>query len=114
MTSGQLAALDSNIFAIITKLKRQPKRTDIDSIHANIIKTVDFEEITIGNFQEKMNNLISDGKVINKSNQNKVSYEINLNLDITTESTWIFSHDFLPSTPTAAHDDLLPSPTSHL
>ena len=74
MTSGQLAALDSNIFAIITKLKRQPKRTDIDSINANIIKTVDFEEITIGNFQEKMNNLISDGKVINKSNQNKVSY----------------------------------------
>ena len=74
MTSGQLAALDSNIFAIITKLKQQPKRTDIDSIHANIIKPVDFEEITIGNFQERMNNLISDGKVINKSNQNKVSY----------------------------------------
>ena len=74
MTSGQRAALGSNIFAIIAKLKRQPKRTDIDSIHAHIIKTVDFEEITKGNFQERMNNLISDSKVINKSNQNKVSY----------------------------------------
>ena len=75
MTSGQLAALDSNFFfAIIATLEQHPKRTDINSIHAHIIKAVDFEEITKGNFQERMNNLISDSKVINKSNQNKVFY----------------------------------------
>ena len=46
MTSGQLSALDSHIFAIIAELKQQSKRADIDSIHAHIIKTVDFEDIT--------------------------------------------------------------------
>ena len=43
---GQLGLLDSDILPIIPKLKRQSKRADIDSIHAHIIKTVDFEEIT--------------------------------------------------------------------
>ena len=33
-------------------------------------------------------------------------------VDITTESTFNFSHDCLPNAPTAAHVDL--SPTSHL
>ena len=53
MISGQLAALISNIFAIIGKLKRQSKRDEFDSIHAHV-KTVDFEEITKGNLHEKI------------------------------------------------------------
>ena len=46
MTSGQIAPLDSNIFAMTAKLKRKSKRADINSIHAHAIKTVDFDEIT--------------------------------------------------------------------
>ena len=61
MTYRQLAALYSNIFAIIAKLKRQLKRDT----------AVDVEEITKGNLRERINNLISDDKVINKSNLNK-------------------------------------------
>ena len=68
---GRLGLLDGDILPIIPKLKRQSKRADIDSIHAHIIKTVDFEEITKGNLQERMNSLISDGKVINKSTKTK-------------------------------------------
>ena len=78
MTSGQLASLDSNIFPIIAKLKRQPKRADIDSVHAHVIKTLDFEKITNRNLQERINSLISNGKVVNRSNRNKDSYWINL------------------------------------
>ena len=66
MTSAQLAALNSNIFAIIATLKWQSKRADINSIHVHIIKTVAFEDIIKGNLQERMNSLISDGKDINK------------------------------------------------
>ena len=87
MTSGQLSALDSNIFVIIAKLRQQSKRADIGSIHTRIIKTVDFEDITKGNLQERMNSLISDGKIVNKSNRNKDSHSLNLDLaDITNES----------------------------
>ena len=66
MTSAQLATLNSNIFAIIAKLKWRSKRDDINSIHVHIIKTVDFQNITKGNLQERINSLISDGKDINK------------------------------------------------
>ena len=68
MTSGQLLASDIHVFAIIAKLKQQSKRTNIDSIHARIIKTVYFEDITRGNLQERMNSLISDGKIVNELN----------------------------------------------
>ena len=75
--TGPLDALDSNIFAIIAKLKRQSKRADIKCINAHIIKTIDFEEISKGNLQERMNNLIYDGKVMYKINQNQDSYWMN-------------------------------------
>ena len=114
MTSGQLSALDSNIFVIIATLKRQSKRADIGSIHAHITKTVDFEDITKGNLQERMNSLISDGKMVNKSNRNKDSYWLNLDLtDITNESTLNLPDNFLPNTPSAAHVELLSSPINH-
>lgn len=96
ITSGQLAALDS---------KWRSNRASIDSIQAHIIKTVDFEEITRWSLRERKDSLISDGKAVNKSNQNKDSYWINMDL-FTTESTLNFSHGFLPNTFAAAHADL--------
>ena len=114
MTSRQLSALDSHVFPIIAKLKQQWKHADIDSIHAHIIKTAQFEDITKGNLQERINSLIFDDKVINKLNQNKDSYWINQDLvDITNISTLNLYHNFLPNTPTAAHADPLYSPISH-
>ena len=68
MTSGQLLASDIHVFAMIAKLKQQSKRTNIDSIHTRIIKTVYFEDVTRGNLQERMNSLISDGKIVNELN----------------------------------------------
>ena len=68
MTSGQLLASDIHVFAMIAKLKQQSERTNIDSIHARIIKTVYFEDVTRGNLQERMNSLISDGKIVNELN----------------------------------------------
>lgn len=66
MSSKQLIALDNNIFAMMTKLKRNVKRAYVNSIHPQIIKT-DFEEMTEGNFQERINHFISDSKVIKKT-----------------------------------------------
>ena len=61
-----------------------------------------------------MNKLISNDKIVNRSYRNKDSYWANQDLvDITNESTLTLSHNFLPTTPTAAHVDLLSSPISH-
>ena len=62
-----------------------------------------------------MNSLISDGTVVNKSNRNRDSYWINLDLvDITNESTFNLSQNFLPKTPSDAHVELLSSLISHI
>ena len=59
-----------------------------------------------------MNSLNSDGKVVNKSNRNKDSYWINLNLvDITNESALNLSHDFLPNTPIGHTEPTTNGPT---
>ena len=98
MTSSQLFALDSHIFAKIAKLKQESKRAGIGSICEHITKTVDFEDSTKGNLQERMNSLISDGNVVNKSNGNKDSYWLNLDLiDITNECNLNLSHNILPN-----------------
>ena len=87
MTPGQLSALDSHIFAVTAELKQQSKRVDIDIIHAHVTKTTDFEEVTKGNLQERMDSLISDGKVVNKSNRNQDTYWLDLDsVDITNET----------------------------
>ena len=58
--------------------------------------------------QERMNSLISNGKTVNKSNRNKDSYWLNLDLiDIINESTLNLSHNVLPNTPSAAHVEWL-------
>ena len=57
--------------------------------------------------QERMNSLISNGKTVNKSNRNKDSYWLNLDLiDIINESTLNLSHNE-PNTPSAAHVEWL-------
>ena len=114
MTIGQFLVLNKNSFAITVKLKQISKRVDI-SIHAHITKSVDLEDIAKGNLEKRMNNLMSDGKVINKTNHNKNSYPINLDLiNIATESTLNFSHDvIIPNTDNAANVDVLSSSTNH-
>ena len=58
--------------------------------------------------QERMNSLISNGKTVNKSNRNKDSYWLNLDLiDIINESTLNLSHNFLRNTSSAAHVEWL-------
>ena len=48
-------------------------------------------------------------------NRSKDSFWVNVNLvDIVAESTLNISHDFKPSTLTAAHIDVLPPPTRHI
>ena len=77
-------------------------------------KIVDLENITNGNLEERMNNLMSDGKVINKMNHSKDSCLINLDvINTVTESGLNFSHGVIPNTANAAHFDLLSSSTNH-
>ena len=58
--------IDNTIFSIILQIRKKHNRPDVDSIHKQIIKTVDFENITKEFLDDIIHTLITDGKIINK------------------------------------------------
>ena len=48
--SGTIS-FDQNTFTVINDLKKKRKRVDIDSIHKEIIKTIDFKDTTKDDLQ---------------------------------------------------------------
>ena len=69
---------DQSIFTVINDLKEKRKRADIDSIdHKEIIKLIDFKDITKDDLQDRINILLINEKLINKINRNLNSYSVN-------------------------------------
>ena len=65
-------------------MSKNHNRANAHSIHKQIIKTVDFENITEEFLGDRIQTLITDGKIINKMNRNADSYHVNEE-DINTE-----------------------------
>ena len=58
--------------------KKTPKCPDIDSIYKEIIKTIDFEDTTKDDLQDRINVLLINEKLINKNlNRNLNSCSVN-------------------------------------
>ena len=58
--------------------KKNPKCPDIDSIYKEIIKTIDFEDTTKDDLQDRINVLLINEKLINNNlNRNLNSYSVN-------------------------------------
>ena len=56
--------IDDIIFSIILQVRKKHHRADADSIHKQIIKTVDFKNITKEFLDDIIHTLITDGKII--------------------------------------------------
>ena len=69
-------AFDQNIFTIINDLKKKRKPANINSIHKEIIKTIDFKETTKDDLEDRMNILLINEKLINKINRNLNSHSV--------------------------------------
>ena len=72
-----LAILDNNVFAIIHHLRKQHKRANQDKIYNELIKTINFENASREHLQDRINEFIIQGKIVNKSNRNDDSYPVN-------------------------------------
>ena len=77
--------VDDTIFSVILQIRKNHNRADVDSIHKQIIKIVDFENVTKEFLDDRIHTLITDGNVINKINRYADSYYVN-EKDIDTES----------------------------
>ena len=58
--------IDDTVFSIILQIRKNHNRADVESIHKQIIKTVDFENIIKDFLDDRNHNLITDGKIIHK------------------------------------------------
>ena len=85
-TTSELNALDHCIYSAINRIIGQNRRADRNSVHKDIIKTIDFEKISKSFLDDRINMLIQNDKIINKLNRNKDSFRIadnDFNLSIT-------------------------------
>ena len=55
LIQSETISFDQNIFTVINDLKKKQKRADIDSIHKEIIKTIDFKDTTKDDLQDRIN-----------------------------------------------------------
>ena len=77
LIQSETISFDQNIFTVINDLKKKRKPADTDSIHKEIIKTIDFKDTTKDDLQDRINILLINEKLINKINRNLNSYSIN-------------------------------------
>ena len=54
----------------ILQIRKKNNRADIDSIYKQIIKTINFEDVTKEFLDDRIRTLINDEKLINKRNCN--------------------------------------------
>ena len=77
LMQSETISFDQKIFIVINDLKKKRKRTDIDSIHKEIIKTIVFKDTVKDDLQGRINILLINKKLINKINRNVNSCSLN-------------------------------------
>lgn len=86
--------ISNTIISIITKLKNQSKRADIDSIYNQLKKNPDISKEHIS---KTINELLNDQKIINKVNRNKDSFYVNKEVVLSSQDT------LMKNTPAVSH-----------
>ena len=81
-----LNILDKSVFAITNNLRKEHKRENLDKIYNELIKTTYYKNTSKENLHERINELIIQGKIINKPKRNDDSYRVNESIvDFNTE-----------------------------
>ena len=87
-----ITILDNSVFAIINNLRKQHKRANPDKIYNELIKTIDSENASKEHLHHRINELIIQGKVINKPNRNDNSYRVNESIVAVSIEQLEYSH----------------------
>ena len=57
-------------------MRKQHKRANLDKIYNELIKTINFENASREHLHDRINELIIQGKIVNKPNRNDDSYRV--------------------------------------
>ena len=77
MSDEILKELDSKTYYAITKIWNDRKRTEINAIHKEVIKTLFFKDITKDRLQDRVDKLLKNGTLLNKPNRDKDFLRLN-------------------------------------
>ena len=72
MNATQLNTLGNSLHTLIGELKRQRKEADTDSIFDNLIRSATFQNLSKKVLQDKIGDLVIEGKIINKVSKVKI------------------------------------------
>ena len=72
MNATQLNTLGNSLHTLIDELKRQRKEADTDSIYDNLIRSPTFQNLSKKVLQDKIGDLVIEGKIINKVSKVKI------------------------------------------
>ena len=111
---SETISFDQNIFTVINDLKKKRKRADIDSIHKEIIKTIDFKDTTKDDLQDRINILLINEKLINKINRNLNSYSMNEAITNTGTSQVLSSNSYFANSDNDSTSDSSVTPQTLL
>ena len=84
-TQSEIISFDQNIFTVINELKKK-RKLDIDSIHKEIIKTIEFEDSTKDDLQDRIKIILINEKLIDR---------INRNFNSRNKSKWLTNDNYL-------------------
>ena len=73
MSDEVLKELDSKTYCAITKIRNHGKRAEINAIHKEVIETPIFKDIT----EDRVDKLLKNGTLLNKTNRDKDSLRLN-------------------------------------
>ena len=80
-TTCKFRFLDNSVFAIINHLSNQHKRTNLDKIYNEPIKTIVLENTSKENIYNRTNEPIIQVKIVNKPCRNDDSHRVNGSTD---------------------------------
>ena len=75
-TKLELNHLDHKLYSVIKQIRVQ-KRVDVNSIHKEIAKVIPFESVSTEFFNDRIEMLLQNDKIINRLNRNKNSFRLN-------------------------------------
>ena len=64
--------IHDTISSIILQIRRNNNRAGVDGIYKEIIKAVDFENITIEFLDDRIHTLVTDGKIVSKNKRKRL------------------------------------------
>ena len=112
-TELKINHLDQKIYSAIKQIRGQKTHADINTIHKEIVKVIDFRSISKEFLNDRIKMLLQSEKIINRLNRNKNLYQLNESLLNSSMTDLLPYTEKSPSNPYIPQFTRTPNQTSY-